>query len=343
MLVTFARAASGVATKRHRLGPAGEIITEGYPEGQSRWALYRRDLPDLPALVDTMREIPMDTCLLRGEPAAFVPPGSLTRRRLGETLLDRPAELIVYDLDNLPIPAGADPITDPLDAAVYAASQLPDEHHDVSFAYAYSASAGFCRDKLKLKLFFQASEPINSEAARAYQKGVNEVAGFKLLDPCVTVATQPVYVAAPICEPPLRDPLNGRRYGFWQGLENRVSLDLNRCVVGTGIAGGILGTGWQRHLAAIGGEAGFREPLVRAVCAAAAEAGGMPEDLDALAEEIAAAVLAANPGGRHRRTIERYASAAHTREIAHWAARQHARQIAQVQHLRADIFRKGQR
>ena len=91
MLVTLARAASGVATKRHRLGPAGEVITEGYPEGESRWALYRRDLPDLPALVGTMREIPMDTCLLRGEPAAFVPPGSLTRRRLGETLLDRPS------------------------------------------------------------------------------------------------------------------------------------------------------------------------------------------------------------------------------------------------------------
>ena len=56
-----------------------------------------------------MREIPMDTCLLRGEPAPFVPPGSLTRRRLGETLLDRPTELIVYDIDNLPIPAGARP------------------------------------------------------------------------------------------------------------------------------------------------------------------------------------------------------------------------------------------
>ena len=51
MLVTLARAASGVATKRHRLGPAGEVITEGYPAGESRWALYRRDVPDLPALV----------------------------------------------------------------------------------------------------------------------------------------------------------------------------------------------------------------------------------------------------------------------------------------------------
>ena len=67
----------------------------------------------------------------------------------------------------------------------------------------------------------------------------------------------------------------------------------------------------------------------------------MPEDLDALAEEIAAAVLAADPGGRDRRTIERYASAAHTREIALWAARQQARQAAQVERLRADIFRKA--
>ena len=196
MLVTLARAASGVATKRHRLGPAGEVVTEGYPEGESRWALYRRDLPDLPALVGTMREIPMDTCLLRGEPAPFVPPGSLTRRRLGETLLDRPTELIVYDIDNLVIPAALDPIADPLDAALYAVSQLPDEHQDVSFAYAYSASAGFSRDRLKLKLFFQASEPLESETARAYQKGVNEAAGFKLLDPCVTVGKP-----ADLCRP----------------------------------------------------------------------------------------------------------------------------------------------
>ena len=131
----------------------------------------------------------------------------------------------------------------------------------------------------------------------------------------------------------------GSRYGFWQGLEERVTLDLTRCVVAQVVAGGILGTGWRRHLAAIGTEAGFRDPIVRAVCAAVAEAGGMPEDLDALAEEIAAAVLAADPGGRDRRTIERYASAAHTREIALWAARQQARQAAQVEQLRAEIFR----
>src|SRR5215212_10208179 len=120
MLVTLARAASGVATKRHRLGPAGEVVTEGYPEGESRWALYRHDLPDLPALVGTMRELLMDTCLLRAEPAPFLPPGSLTRRRLGETLLDSPTELIVYDIDNLVLLAALDPIADPLDAALYA-------------------------------------------------------------------------------------------------------------------------------------------------------------------------------------------------------------------------------
>ncbi len=337
--MTLARAASGVATKRHRLGPAGEVVTDGYPTGESRWALYPRDIPDLSALADLLREIPMDTCLLRGEPAPFVPPGSLTRRLLGETVLDGPTDLLVYDLDNLPIPAGTDPITDPVDAALYAAGRLPDEHQDVSFAFAFSASAGFCRDRLKLKLFYQASEPVEGETVRAYQKGVNAAAGFKLLDPCVTVATQPIYVAAPVCEPPLRDPLGARRYGFWRGLEDRVALDLGRCVSGAAAAGCALGAGWRRHPEAIGGEAGFREPAVRAVCAAVAEAGGLPGDLDALAGEVAAAVLAADPGGRDRRTVERYAGAAHTRGIALWAARKQARQTAQVHQLRADIFR----
>ena len=135
--MTLARAASGVATKRHRLGPAGEIVTDGYPAGESRWALYRREVPDLPALAGTLREIPMDTCLLRGEPAPFVPPGSLARRLLGETVLDRPADLLVYDIDDLPVPAGVDPIADPTDAALYAAGRLPDEHQDVSFAFAF--------------------------------------------------------------------------------------------------------------------------------------------------------------------------------------------------------------
>jgi hypothetical protein len=341
MQVTFARAASGVATKRHRLGPAGEVITEGYPVGESRWALYRRDLPDLPALAGMISELSMDTCLLRGEPAAFVPPGSLTRRRLGETLLDCPSELVVYDIDNLPLPAGLDPSSEPLEAALYAVSRLPDEHRDTAFAYAYSASAGFVADRLKLKLFFQAAEPVGSEIARTYQKGVNEAAGCKLLDPCVTVAMQPIYVAPPLCEPPLRDPLNGRRHGFWRGLEDQLHLDLSRCATGAVAAGGIVGTGWQRHLAAIGGEAGFREPIVRAVCAAVAEAGGVPEDLDTLIKEIAAAVHAADPGGRDRHTIERYASAAHTCEIALWAARQQARQAAHIHQLRVAIFRTG--
>jgi hypothetical protein len=133
--------------------------------------------------------------------------------------------------------------------------------------------------------------------------------------------------------------LGARRYGFWRGLEDRVALDLGRCVATTAAAGGALGAGWRRHLGAIGGPDGFREPVVRAVCAAVAEAGGLPGDLDALAGEVAAAVLAADPGGRDRRTVERYAGAAHTREIALWAARQQDRQAAQVHQLRADIFR----
>jgi hypothetical protein len=133
--------------------------------------------------------------------------------------------------------------------------------------------------------------------------------------------------------------LGARRYGFWRGLEDRVALDLGRCVAGVAAAGGR-----PRHgLAPAPGRGrradGFREPVVRAVCAAVAEAGGLPGDLDALAGEVAAAVLAADPGGRDRRTVERYAGAAHTREIALWAARQQARQASQVHQLRADIFR----
>ena len=72
------------------------------------------------------------------------------------------------------------------------------------------------------------------------------------------------------------------------------------------------------------------------------EAGGLPGDLDALAGEVAAAVLGADPGGRGRRTVERYASAAHVREIALWAARQQGRQVAEVERLRAATFgRRG--
>src|SRR3954469_21139694 len=98
----------------------------------------------------------MATPPLPGEPAAFVPPGSLARRRLGETILDRPSDVLVYDIDNLPAPAGLDPVAEPLAAALHAASRLPDEHRDASFAYAFSASAGLVRDRLKLKLFFRA-------------------------------------------------------------------------------------------------------------------------------------------------------------------------------------------
>ncbi len=79
----------------------------GLPHGREPLGPLPARCPRSSGTHGMMREIPMDTCLLRGEPAAFVPPGSLTRRRLGETLLDRPTELVIYDMDNLPIPAGA--------------------------------------------------------------------------------------------------------------------------------------------------------------------------------------------------------------------------------------------
>jgi hypothetical protein len=337
--LTRARARCGIATKVVRVAPgAPGIEIDPYPN-ECRWALYRESITDVLSLATMIQHMPQDTCFLRGQPAAWIPPGSYTLRRLDETIEDRPSRAIILDVDELPEPPGVDLIADPADAAAYAVSKLPDPFAEASYIWAASASAGFKPGLIKMKLLFASEQPLDAGQHRALCKGINARARLKLVDLCMSTPSQPIYLAPPLCES-VPDPLQGRRVGYWRGLEDRVAVDLNALPVSLPeITGAGSGLGWRAHLGAIGGPEGFRGPIVRAVCAAVAEAGGLPMDLHATLAAVAAAIRAADPGHRSTREIERYASNKHLMDIARWAAWQQAKEGAAIANLRRRIFR----
>lgn len=339
IILTRARARCGIATKVVRAVPgAPGFAIDPYPN-ECRWALYRESIADVPSLATMIQHMTQDTCLLRGQPAAWVPPGSYTPRRLDETIENHPSRAIIFDIDELPEPPGVNLIADPADAAAYAVSKLPDPFADASYVWAASASAGFKPGLIKMKLLFESEQPLDAEQHRALCQGINAQAGLRLVDPCVSTPTQPIYLAPPVCEG-VPDPLQGRRVGLWHGLEGRVAVDLNTLPVPLPeIRGASAGGGWRAHLGAIGGPEGFRQPIVRAICAAVAQAGGLPADLDSTLAEIVTAIRAADPGHRSAREIERYASYRHLYEIARWAAQQQAKQAVAVADLHRRVFR----
>jgi hypothetical protein len=338
VIFTKARARGGLATKavRRVLG-TGEIAIDSYPH-EARWALYPTRVDGLPAFAEMIRIMTADSCILRGQPAPWVPPGSYAPRRLDETILDRPSDLIVCDVDELREAAGVDVVADPAEAAAYAHSKLPDCFADASYVWAASSSAGFKSGLVKMKLVFQADQPITGERLGEYCKGVNRRAGFKLLDSAVASASQPIYFAPPLFEG-VDDPLRERRVGFYQGLGDRVALDLDACPPPPAAGGGACGAGWRGHLEAIGGPDGFHGPIKRTICADVAEAGGIPSDLEDLLAAVAERVRRADPGHRGRHEIDRYASRRHLAEIARWAGQRQAMEAAEADELRRRTFR----
>jgi hypothetical protein len=144
----------------------------------------------------------------------------------------------------------------------------------------------------------------------------NRAAGTRLIDVSLYRCVQAHYISAPLFDG-LADPLR-RRSGVREGLEDEVVLivpppaDAKRAnEPGEGYTPG---AGVQHYLDLIGGDAGFREPIVKAVASYVA-IHGAGADAEPLKEAIRAAIAAADPGGRDNATLERYASDRHLDDI----------------------------
>jgi hypothetical protein len=123
-------------------------------------------------------------------------------------------------------------------------------------------------DTLSVRLWFWSLEPLAEAALTRWARSANKAAGLRLIDDSIYRTVQPHYVADPIFEDGMRDPLP-RRHGVRIGLDKAVSLLIPEPSADDPYIGAAdyVGIGIEGHLAEIGGERGFRAPMVSAIAA----------------------------------------------------------------------------
>jgi hypothetical protein len=223
------------------------------------------------------------------------------------------------DLDKVKKPVAIDPVDDPDGAIEYLIGLLPPELHDASCWWQFTCSQSLpgCEDTLSARLWFWLLDPLDNASLVRWANAANKIRG-KLIDPSIYCVVQPHYVANPIFEGGMRDPLP-RRHGVRRGLDNAVSLLIPEPSVDDPYVGGegYVGLGIEGHLAEIGGERGFRAPMVSAIAAyfTANGADASPEPIKARVRE---AIERADPGGRTAADLDRYCSDRHLNDIVAW-------------------------
>jgi hypothetical protein len=230
------------------------------------------------------------------------------------------------DMDKIPCPDHVDIVDDPDGAIDFLVRCLPPETHEVACWWQFTTSQGLPGHdgKLSARLWFLNAFPLDCAALKRWAFAANKAAGGKTVDPALYNAVQPHYTARPIFVD-MPDPVPWR-YGIRHGVGETVSLvipepdpdDPEICG-----AGGFVGIGVDAFLAEIGGERGFRGPMVAAIASYFATNG--PEaNPDPIKARLRQAIAAAPRGGRSADDIKRYLSDRHLNDIIGWV-RQHER------------------
>jgi hypothetical protein len=322
-------------TKEIRLHrKTGKIIKSAYGN-EKHFRVTQVDLNGFNHLckcLDTLTQRPF-AFVIRGEPL----PGTnldKTRRlvhhdpQTGDpaTFAETERSWFAVDLDKVKRPIAIDPVSDPDGAIEHLIGLLPPELHDASCWWQFTCSQSLpgCEDTLSARLWFWLLEPISDAALTRWADCANKVG--KLIDRSIYRAVQPHYIASPIFEDGIRDPLP-RRYGVRIGLDNAVSLLIPEPSAEDPYVGGegYVGIGIAGHLAEIGGERGFRAPMVSAI-AAYFTANGADANPEPIKARIREAIERADPGGRTAAEIDRYCSDRHLNDIVGWVrARERAK------------------
>jgi hypothetical protein len=315
------------ATKRIRQDrKTGKVIKTPYG-CETHFRVHQVDLRGFDHLckcLDTLTERPC-AFVIRGEPLPDIDRDK-TRRLFhpdpatGEvaTFASAVRSWFAVDIDKVKKPVAIDPVTDPEGAIEHLVGLLPPELHDASCWWQFTCSQSLpgCEDTLSARLWFWLLDPLDDAALTRWANCANKVG--KIVDASLYRAVQPHYIADPTFEERLRDPLP-RRHGVRIGLDNAVSLLIPEPAAGDPYVGGegYVGIGIAGHLAEIGGERGFRAPMVSAIAAyfAANGAEANPEPIKARVRE---AIASADPGGRTAAEIDRYCSDRHLNDIIAW-------------------------
>lgn len=190
------------------------------------YGVEERELLDLRSLATVLDEVAGEpsVCAIRGcyEP---VPVGVSVVRTIDSTV-DRPHHWFMLDVDRYE-PLLADPVADPLGAIHELLETHLPELIGASFYWQLSPSAGHAKNagKLKCHLFFWSDTAYDSETMSAWAR-------TKLyVDSVVMRQVQPMFIAAPVFEPGIQDPV-AVRSGFEDGVfGDTVDLRIDPSVV----------------------------------------------------------------------------------------------------------------
>jgi len=157
---------------------------------------------------------------------------------------------------------------------------------------------------------------------KRYANAVNKSIGCKLIDPALFTPVQPHYIARPLFEDGINDPLPVRS-GFWQGLDDYATLNIptveERKPAYKTAAAYCPGLGYQGYLASIGDDkSGYYKPIVSAIASYVAANGVEGTAPEAVKADIRAAIGAASHDNRPMEEIERYESDKFLDDIFEW-------------------------
>jgi hypothetical protein len=263
--------------------------------------------------------------VIRGEPLPGIDVNKTRRLIHPDPAIGDPATFaaaarrwFAVDIDKVRKPVAIDPVTDPDGAIQHVIGLLPPELHDASCWWQFTCSQSLpgSEDTLSARLWFWSHDPLDDASLTRWALAANKSAVSRIIDPSLYRAVQPHYVADPIFEN-LVDPLP-RRHGVRVGLDTSVSLLIPEPPADDPyVAGeGYIGLGVEGHLAEIGGERGFRGPMLSAI--AAYFTGNPDADPEPIKAKVREAINRADPGGRSAADIGRYCSDRHLNDIVGW-------------------------
>ena len=323
------------ASKQHRRGSSGEIVTEDY-ERRTWFSFAPRDAGDIRELsaLLTNLEGQGDTFVILGVPKEGIEPGSEVRRLLykdtenGQGPYFKEADdgqpWLVLDIDRLPCPPDLDPVNEPENAVVYALSRLPDEFASATCHWQLSASAGVDSGGLiKMHLWFWLDRPVKVHSLRQWARVVNDRAGLQLIDPAPFNPVQPIYTAAPVFLDHLTDPV-AQRSGLREGHLETVAIDLPRQEELHSSSVQQVPSAYHGHeleywLTRIGdhqGGHGFHEPCLHAAMSYVQHGGRNPSHLK---QKLQEAILGADATNHSQSEIQDRAGDQHLDSLIQWA------------------------
>jgi len=321
------------ATKQLRRTKAGKVVNRNYGN-EKYFRVESRPVADFAeycaALTALTKEI--FAFILRGEPLANINRNHARRLlhrdpKTGDEPTFEPAarRWFALDFDHIQAPALTDAGTDPEGAIEHLIGLLSPEFHDASCFWQFTASQSIPGHEgtLSARLWYWSEEPLSDAELTRWAAHINR--DGKLIDPSLFRPVQAIYIASPIFEESLPNPLP-RRFGVRQGLDDHVCIiipppDQKNSEVASS-EGYEPGLGVDAYLGMIGGGTGFREPIVKAIASFIAIYGSNA-DCTKLKEAIGNAVDRADPGGRSAEQLERYKSDGHLDNIIVWVRQHH--------------------